>query len=104
MSFSVLHTDGHGEDDPSLDTLVQLLEELAFADEEHRDISVIHQESAWCVSVHGGGRLVLENLRQRTEAKHMTGVSAQVALAIMELVARGNIESAFSHPWNPGYG
>lgn len=40
--FGVLHMDGSGEDNPSLESLSNLYDELLIPDPEHGDVSVIN--------------------------------------------------------------
>src|SRR5207249_10638984 len=52
LMFGILHTDGSGEDNPPVERLSDLYDELLSADREHGDVSVIHDDSGWCMSAH----------------------------------------------------
>jgi hypothetical protein len=100
--FSVMHTDGSGDDSPSLERLPELLDELRSATAEHGDVAVVHEDSGWCLSAHCDGRLVLEHLREGGE-RHMIPVARERILDLWRRLAVGDIESILQEPWRPGY-
>jgi hypothetical protein len=71
--FRVIHSDGWGEDEPPLQRLSALCDELLTADCEHGDVAVIHQDSGWCMSAHRDRRLVFEHLG-KNGPRHMIPV------------------------------
>ena len=60
--FGISHTDGSGEDNPPVDSLSALYDELESADQELGDVAVIHDDTGWCMSAHRDGRLVFVDL------------------------------------------
>jgi hypothetical protein len=102
--FGVLHADGSGEDDPPIESLSRLYHELAETTAEHGDVSVIHDDTGWCVSAHRDGRVVLVNLGRRGEARHMSSVPKDGVLRLWRALIDGQIEAVLAEPWNPGHG
>jgi hypothetical protein len=102
--FNIMHTDGSGEVNPPSESLSSLYDELLTADREHGDVSVVHEESAWCLSAHRDGRLVLEKLGTRgSTAKHMIPVPKERVLELWKCLIAGDINGLLSEPWKPGY-
>ena len=102
--FGVIHTDGSGEDNPPVESLSALYDELKDAGREHGDVSVIHDESHYCMSAHRNGRIVFERLGTRgREARHIAGVSKDRVLALWSQLIVGDIEGILSEPWESGY-
>ncbi|WP_441287953.1 hypothetical protein ACSRUE_38715 [Sorangium sp. KYC3313] len=100
--FSIVHTDGSGEENPPLDSLSDLYDELASVDREHGDVSVIHDASGWCMSAHRDGRLVFEHLREGGE-RHMMPVNKTRALELWRRLIDGDIDGLLAEAWRPGY-
>jgi hypothetical protein len=101
--FGVLHADGSGSDNPPLESLPTLYEELSLADQEHGDVSVIDDQSGWCMSAHRDGRLVFVNFGQGG-ARHMMAVPKDRVLELWLRLIRGDIEGLHAEPWKEGYG
>lgn len=106
MSFFVSHRMGGDDQDPPLDSLEQLLDELDEDphDGEHRNVAVIH-ESDWCLGVYPGWKLILENLEDlETSPRHLVvGRDRQYVLSLMHAAAQGDLELLERQPWRSGY-
>ncbi|MGK3969344.1 hypothetical protein WMF38_34850 [Sorangium sp. So ce118] len=100
--FSIVHSDGSGEENPPLEKLSSLYDELVSVDREHGDVAVIHDDSGWCMSAHRDGRLVFEHLREGGE-RHMMPVTKERALELWRRLINGNIDSLLAEAWIPGY-
>ena len=100
--FGVLHLDGSGDNDPPLESLSDLYDELRFADREHGDVSVIHDDTGWCMSAYHGGRLVFEHLDKGGE-RHMFPVSKERVLQLWLRLIEGDIDGVLAEPWKAGY-
>ncbi len=102
--FGVLHVDGSGEDNPSLDSLSDLYDELATADREHGDVSVINDDVHWCMTAHRNGSVVFEQLGTRgATARRMIAVPKDRVLSMWKRLIRGDIDGLLSEPWQSGY-
>jgi hypothetical protein len=100
--FSVIHTDGSGNDDPPVESLSSLHDELSTADQEHGDVSVVHEDTGWCMSAHRDGRLIFQHLGTR-EGRHMIPVSKERVLALWHRLINGDVEGILTEPWKSGY-
>jgi hypothetical protein len=102
--FGILHTDGSGENNPPLERLSVLYDELLTTDQEHGDVSVINDDSQWSMSAYRDGRLVFEKLGTRgTTARHMTRVQKERVLELWKRLINGEIDRLLLEPWKPGY-
>ena len=102
--FGVLHSDGSGEDNPPLEKLPSLYEELLTADREHGDVAVINDDLGWCMSAHRDGRLVFERLGTKGKtAQHMTAVSKDRVLELWNRLIEGEVDGILKEPWEAGY-
>ena len=102
--FGVLHTDGSGDDNPPLESLSTLYDELLTADQEHGDVAVISDDTGWCMSAHRDGRLVFEQLGTRGKtARHMIPVPKGRVLELWKRLIEGDIDGLLLEPWKPGY-
>jgi hypothetical protein len=100
--FSILHWDGSWDENPPLDALPDLYDELKTTDPEHGEVSVTHDDTGWNLSAHRDGRLVFEHLKQGGQ-RHMIPVSKERVLELWRLLAAGDIEAILKEPWRPGY-
>jgi hypothetical protein len=100
--FSILHTDGSGTENPTLESLDALYDELRSADREHGDVAVIHDDTGWCLSAHRDGRVVFEHLKDGGQ-RHIIGLAKERVLDLWKRLAAGNIAALLSEPWKPGY-
>lgn len=103
MTFGILHIDGAGEDSPDIDSLDLLYDELDRADEEHFDVSVVHDETGWSLTAYPSGRLVFEHLDSGGE-RHMIPVPKDHVIKLWRLLAAGQIDAILDEPWKLGYG
>jgi hypothetical protein len=101
MGFTITHSSGRMERNPSLEMLPQLLDELQSADEEHGDVSLTH-ETEWCLSVSKSGLVYFDNL-EADEPHHMDNVSREKILEMMKCLSLGEIENVRRENWLSGY-
>lgn len=102
--FGIIHSDGSGEDNPPLENLSKLFDELFTADREHGDVAVISDDSGWCLSAYRDGRLVFEKLGTRgATARHMMPVSKNRVLELWGKLIEGKVEELHLEPWKSGY-
>ncbi len=94
--------DGSGEDDPPLESLAALYDELALSGIMDGNVSVIHDDTGWCMSAHRDGRLVFEHLAEGGEM-HMIPVSKKRVLELWQRLIEGDVEGLLSEPWKLGY-
>ena len=102
MTYRVTHSTGEMESGYPTERFTELLEELASADDEHPDVSVVH-ESEWSLTVYKSGFLVLENLEFGEPSYLGPADAKQSTLDLMVGIAEGRIEEVRSAPWRPGY-
>jgi hypothetical protein len=102
-SYGILHSEGSGEDGVSLDQLPDLYEELRTADQEHGDVSVVHEETGWCISSHRDGRVVFAHLGRRGAPRHMSPVPKARVLELWRRLIEGDLDGLAAEPWRPGY-
>ena len=104
MSFLVYHRYGVCERDPATSVFAQLLDELEEnpEDEEHTSVSVIH-ESEWGLSCYRGGYATYEHVEGDGEPRHMTDLSRERMLSLMQQVANGALAKLEEEPWRTGY-
>ncbi|WP_159400311.1 hypothetical protein [Streptomyces sp. XY431] len=104
MSFTITHRGGEMEEGNE-SMIPRLLEELdGPRDDEHPDVSVCDDESAWSVSAFQGGSLVFENLDSSDfTPRHMPDVPRPEMARVMTLLAQGNLDALESMNWQPGY-
>jgi hypothetical protein len=100
--FGVLHADGSGTEDPPIESLDALYDELLAADREHGDVSVIHEETGWCMSAHRDGRVVFEHLGEGSE-RHMIPVPKERVIELWMRLTAGDIDGLLAEPWRPSY-
>lgn len=100
--FGVNHMDGSGEDNPPLESLPALYDELTSSGIFDGSVAVINDDSGWCLSAHRDGRLVFEHLEQGGE-RHMIPVSKSRVLELWRQLVAGDIDGLLSEPWIPGY-
>jgi hypothetical protein len=102
--FSVIHVDGSGDDDPPLDSLSELYDELLSADDEHPDVTVVHQDTGWSMSAYRDGRLIFGHLGDRGHGdRHMIPVSKKRVIELWIKLIEGDIDAITAEPWKPGY-
>jgi hypothetical protein len=100
--YGVIHADGSGEVDPSVEILSALYDELLSTDDEHPDVSLEHEETGWCISAYRNGRVILSSLRG--ERRHMHGVSKERVILLWRQLIDRDFEGLLKEPWKPGIG
>jgi hypothetical protein len=60
--FGVTHMDASGDDDPPLESLPALFDELELSRITDGNVAVINDDNGWCMSAHRDGRLIFHNL------------------------------------------
>src|SRR5665213_4349383 len=100
LMIGIVHTDGSGENNPPLEKLSDLYDELLNADQEHGDVAVINDDFGWCMSAHRDGRLVFEKLGSRgTTTRHMKPLKKENVLSLWRRLVAGEIDSLLLEPW-----
>lgn len=102
MAFMAMHRMGNMDRNPPLDAFSQLLAELDPDDTEHCDVALIH-ESGWCISVDVCRTISWENIEGGPAPRHMVNVPEARILELWTKLAKGDLASIESEPWNPGY-
>lgn len=100
--FGVIHMDRSGENNPPIESLSNLYNELFSSGIVDGDVSVIHDDSGWGISAHRDGRVVFEHLKNGGE-RHMIPVSKERVLALWKQLIDGDIDGLLKEPWKPGY-
>jgi hypothetical protein len=90
------------DENPPLESLSALFDELYTADSEHGDVAVVHDDSGWSMSAHRDGRLVFEHLRNGGE-RHMIHVPKERVLELWRQLINGDIDGLLMESWKPGY-
>jgi hypothetical protein len=103
VMFSVIHADGSGGDDPPLDSLSELYDELLSADDEHPDVAVVHQDTGWSISAYKSGRLDFEHLGETSGERHMIPVSKKRVIELWIKLIEDDIDAISAEPWKPRY-
>jgi hypothetical protein len=102
--FGIIHSDGSGEDNPPLENLSDLYDELLTADREHGDVAVVHDDTGWCMSAHRDGRLVFGNLRDHGASdRHMIPVARERVLELWKRLIQGDVDGLLKESWKLGY-
>jgi hypothetical protein len=101
MSFEACGRWGDSKTDAPVEYLRELLATLDIKDDEHGDVSLIH-ETGWCLAAYPDGILTWENL-DAGEPRHMIDVSREAVLALWLKLAAGEIAAVDAEPWLPGY-
>src|SRR5437667_2329916 len=94
--------DSSGENDPPVETLSGLYDELSSSGIYDGNVAVIHQDTGWCMSAHRDGRLVFEHLGEGGE-RHMLPVPKERVLELWKRLIQGDIDGLLSEPWKLGY-
>lgn len=103
MSFRTTHRNGAMDNNPPIESLVELLSELDVDDDEHPDVSVT-SESGWVLSAFQSGLLTWENEEDETiKPRHMKNVSRVKVLELWTKLADGKIEEINNEFREEGY-
>lgn len=100
--FHVMHMDASGEDDPPLETLPELFDELTSSGIVDGSVAVVNDDTGWCVSAHRDGRLIMEHLRDGGE-RHMIPVSKERVIEFWRRLVAGDVDGLLKEPWKQGY-
>ncbi len=101
--YGVIHMDGSGDDDPPLDKLPALYDELFNSGIFDGNVAVINDDTGWCLSAHRDGRVVFGNLQDRTSDRHMIPVPKERVLELWKRLIAGDVVGLLKEPWKPGY-
>jgi len=103
--FGVIHMDASGDDDPPVESLSDLYDELWSSGIVDGNVSVINDDLGWSMSAHRDGRLVFEYLRdsETNHRYHMIPVSKEGVLALWKRLIDGDIQGLLSESWKAGY-
>jgi hypothetical protein len=82
VMYGVIHMDGSGEDNPPVEKLSDLYEELFSSGIMDGDVSVVNDTFGWGMSAHRDGRLVFEHLGGEGAPKHMIPVPKKQVLEL----------------------
>lgn len=87
-------------DTEAMRALLERLDEPGAEDAEHPDVSLIHDPSAWSLSVFPNGTVILENLDDDDASPlYMNALSRKEALQLWLQLSRGEIEGLRKLPW-----
>jgi hypothetical protein len=100
--FTVMHMDANGDDEPPLESLPALYDELLSSGIFDGSVAVIHQDTGWCMSAHRDGRLVFEHLADGGE-RHMIPVQKERVIMLWKRLIAGDISGLLAEPWTMGY-
>jgi hypothetical protein len=99
MSFHIYNRWGHGEDNPTIERMREVLGELDVEDEEHNSASLTH-DSEWCLEAFPSGLVIWGHLEGNSE-KYLRGVSREKILELWIKLSKGEIAAVDSEPWQP---
>ena len=103
--MSLYHTtdaQGISELNPDADKMREILSSLdsaESAEEEHPDVSLVHDATGWSISVFPSGIITLENLDSDEPPKFMSDVSRRDSLQLWIDLSKGKITRILSRPW-----
>ncbi|MEU1890968.1 hypothetical protein [Streptomyces pristinaespiralis] len=99
MSYFMYDDMGGTIDAPDPQTVRQVLDGLAQADDEHPDVSMAH-ESGWSLSAFASGLLLRENTgHDSVIPAQMRAVGREEVLRLFGLLAGGDIAAIETLPW-----
>ena len=94
--------DASGQDNPPLESLPDLYDELWSSGIVDGNVAVINDDSGWYISAYRDGRVVFGHLRESKD-RHMIPVPKERVLDLWRRLIDGDMESLFAEPWIPGY-
>ncbi len=100
--FGVIHMDSSGEDNPPLESLPKLYDELFTSGIVDGNVAVINDDSGWCLSAHRDGAVVFEHLGEGGE-RHMLPLPKERVLKLWKQLIDGDIDGLLAEPWEKGY-
>lgn len=87
-------------DNRQMRALLESLDHPDTQEQDHPDVSLIHDPSGWAVSVFPGGTVTLENLNEADEPPcYMRGVNRQDCLNMWLDLAQGRIGALQARAW-----
>ncbi|MEO0511059.1 MAG: hypothetical protein AAF065_14510 [Verrucomicrobiota bacterium] len=102
--FHTTDIDGVSEINPSVEKMrevLELLDEPEIEDEEHPDVSLVHDPTGWSLSVFPNGIVTFENLDDEDNTpRFMNGVSRTDVLKMWQELSRGKIERLLNQAWS----
>jgi hypothetical protein len=101
--FGVIHMDASGDDNPPLESLPSLYDELYSTGIEDGSVAVINDESGWCLSASRDHRIRFEQIGAPGTARHMKPVSKDRVLELWRRLIAGDIDGLLAEPWKLGY-
>jgi len=104
--FGVIHMDGTGDDNPPVESLSSLYDELFTSGIDDGNVAVINDDSGWCMSAYRDGRIVFGNLKDpqiQNSDCHMIPVPKERVLELWKRLIDGDIDPILQEPWKPGY-
>ena len=101
--YGVVHMDASGEDNPPVESLSDLYDELFTSGIVDGNVSVINDDNGWSISAYRDGRLVFGKLGDPESERHMIPVSKNRALELWKRLIDGDIQGLLKERWKPGY-
>ena len=101
--FGVIHMDASADDDPPIESLPALYDELFTSGIVDGYVSVINDDTGWAISAYRDGRVVFGHLGGQGEDRHMIPVPKEGVLDLWKRLIAGDIEGLLSEPWRTGY-
>ncbi|MFT5836822.1 MAG: hypothetical protein ACI9ZV_000321 [Candidatus Azotimanducaceae bacterium] len=101
--YHTTDAEGISELNPTAEKLRELLDNLdtqSANEAEHPDVSLIHDDSGWSLSVFPSGIVTLENLDEDDDIpRFMSGITRNQAFEMWLDLSRGEIQQINSRPW-----
>jgi ArsR family metal-binding transcriptional regulator len=95
--------DGISELNPTIarmDELIEQLDEISYEDAEHPDLTLVHNSTAWAITLYPSGIVTFENMEDDDESpRYMKDVSRQDALLLWRTLSRGEIAELKARTW-----
>ena len=101
--YGVIHMDASGEDNPPLESLPDLYDELFTSGITDGNVSVINDDNDWSISAYRDGSLVFGKIGDPESERHMISVPKDVVLKLWKRLVDGDIDGLLKEPWKPGY-
>lgn len=101
--YGIMHMDGSGEDEPPVERLPDLYDELFNSGIFDGSVAVIDDRSAWCMSAHRNGALIFVHLDGEGGPFHMSAVPKERVVELWKRLVDGDVEGLLREPWRPGY-
>jgi hypothetical protein len=101
--YGIIHMDASGDEDPPIEDLSLLYDELYDSGIEDGNVAVIHDDSHWCMSAHRDGGVIFECLGEKNSERHMDSVPKWQVLAMWKRLIEGEVDGLLKESWKPGY-